>query len=286
MRAIVFVGTWALSGSAFGAEPDIASIKKQFESENYTVTWGEPPRYDQRAMLEIGEGNGHGFSLDWLRFLPGKDEVVVLSIGYRERSGKVSVKRATMKPEDYATLLGGLAVIDSVKLKPIRRNSAGFSSNDFWVSAYLATEKKGLIDLDWAGYEGTTAELEYAKPRAAVVLAQEAIKGLQFKNQVLTEEERGWASTKFARDWKKFKTRQFYWWVRERYVLLIGHVGDHTAMPTLRDILKGDLKDRSVGHAVGAVTLLLKKDVRVRSGDKVDIEKSRNKLLELLRDMR
>ena len=102
----------------------------------------------------------------------------------------------------------------------------------------------------------------------------------------LTEEERGWASAKFARDWKTFKDSKSHWWVRERYIETVGVVGDATALPTLKEILEGDPKDHSVYHAINAVTRLVKKDVRDKPVEEMDVEKTRKKVLDLLREMK
>jgi hypothetical protein len=245
--------------------------------------------------LEIGDGNGHGFTLGWLRFHPGKGWVDVLSVqldeGRKPYEAKwppdlapVVVKHARMKPDAYAALLRDLAVVNAAKLQPIKRNSSSSSSSDFWVYASLTSNKKHCIDLNWAGYKGSDAEVDFAKPRAAVVLAREALKDLDFEEHTLTEEERGWASAKFARDWKKFKDLEFHSWVRERYIITIGVVGDAKALPALRDILGGDPKDHCVYYAINAVTRLTKTDVRDKPVEEMNIEKTRRKVLELLRD--
>jgi hypothetical protein len=135
--------------------------------------------------------------------------------------------------------------------------------------------------------------LNYARPQAATILAREAIKGLDFKDHALTEADRAWASAKFGRDWKTIKDADFHWWVRERYIVTIGIVGDATALPTLRDILAAEppkeksqraSDDRIVYHAINAVTRLTKKDVRDKPVEEMDLEKSRRAVLELLRD--
>src|SRR5262249_54029614 len=122
-----------------------------------------------------------------------------------------------------------------------------------------------------------------------------------FKKHSLTDRERAWASTKFARDLKKFKDTDSrspdggdsHWWVRERYIQMIGVVGDTTALPTLREILEakrnpnktaGSSTDRCVYHAINAVTRLTKKDVREKPVEEMDLEKTRRKVLDLLKD--
>jgi hypothetical protein len=198
----------------------------------------------------------------------------------------VTIKHARMKSDDYAALLHDLAVVESAKLKPVERTEFTFSTNDFWVSARLTAKKKALIDLDWAGYHGDRHEPDFAKPRAAVAFAREAVKGLDFKKHKLTEIERTWASAKFARDWKKFKDSTSHWWVRERYIVMVGVVGDATALPTLREILGGDPKDRCVYHAINAITRLTGKDVRDKPVEQMDVEKTRRKVLDLLKDVK
>lgn len=285
----------ALAALAFGAEPEADRLKRHFKSDNFTVTWGTAPTYEPNAELEIGGGNGHGGTLDWLRFQPRKDGVEVLSIQfdrgwqpYRTKwppdRAPVAIEHARMKGDAYAALLRDLAIVGAVKLQPIEPCAAAVSSGDFWVHVRLTANKRTLLDLDWAGYEGDRAEVDYAKPRAAVVLARDAVETLNFADHTLTEEERGWASAKFSRDWKRFKGLDFHWWVRERYIITVGIVGDATALPTLRDILKGDPKDRCVYHAINAVTRLTKKDVRDKPVEEMDVENTRRRVLDLLRN--
>jgi len=131
--------------------------------------------------------------------------------------------------------------------------------------------------------------VDFAKPRAAVRLAWEAVKGLDIKDHTLTDGERAWASAKFARDWKKFKGLEFHWWVRERYIETVGVVGDKAALPVLRDILAADppwgaSDGRCVYYAINAVTRLTKKDVRDKPVEEMDIEKTRQKVLDLIKD--
>jgi hypothetical protein len=188
-------------------------------------------------------------------------------------------------------LLHDLAIVDSARLKAVERNAATFSSNDFWVHARLTTKKGTALEMNWAGYEGSVNEMDYAKPRAAVRLACEAVKGLNFDVHTLTDDERAWDSAKFARDWKKIEGLQFYWWVRERYIQAIGVVGDKAALAELRDILAADssreVSDaRSVYYAINAVTRLMKVDVRDNPVAEMDLETTRKKVLDLIKDDR
>lgn len=296
--AILFVG------AVVGTEPDADRAKKKLESEYYTVTWGTVKAFEATAELEIGDGSGHGGTLGWLRFLPGKEGVDVLSIqfdkGWKPYDSKwppdrapVTVKRARMKADAYVALLRDLAVIDAAKLEPVKGRVSKRSFSDFWVHTRLTANKKTLIDLDWAGYWSTDDEVNFAKPQATVSLVQDVVKGLDLKAHTLTEEERTWASTKFTRDWKAFKDRTFYWWVQERYIETIGVVGDKAALPVLWDILAADppkgmpregSDGRCVYYAINAVTRLTKKDVRDKPIEDMDIEKTRRKVLDLIRD--
>ena len=289
--------------SVSSAEPVDNPVKKQLQSDSYTVTWEAAPAFDAEAVLEIGDGNGHGGTLGWVRIKPGKRGVEVLSIqfdkGWHPYKTKwppdhapVAVKSASMRPDRYALLLADLAVVDSAKLQPVERSgfiSSG-SSNDFWVYARLTTDKETLLDLNWAGYEGSRGELEFAKPRAAVRLAREAVRGLDFKDHSLTDGERSWASAKFARDWNG---SGLDWWVRERYIQTIGVVGDEAVLPILGEVLateplKGKPRNSSDGrlvyYAINAVTALTKNDVRDKPVEEMDIEKVRLKVLDLIKD--
>src|SRR5687767_9554180 len=130
MRILSTCVTLALVSTIARAEPDDERIKKRFESDNYSVTWGDVAAYDNAAELETGEGNGHGGTLAWMRFQPGKDGVRVLSIrldmGRHPHWSKwppdrapVQVTRAVLKPDAYARLLRSLAVVDAARLKPV-----------------------------------------------------------------------------------------------------------------------------------------------------------------------
>ena len=130
------------------------------------------------------------------------------------------------------------------------------------------------------------AEIDFAKPQAAVALAHTAVETLKFREHALTEEERKWASVKFVRDWKKIKDEESHWWVRERYIVTIGVVGDASVLSTLRDVLQGDPKDRCVYHAINAVTRLTKKDVREKPVEEMDVEKTRQRVLDMLGERR
>lgn len=297
MRLILVCLMLAIAFSAFGADPDAKQVREHFKSDNYTVEWGNARTFDPGAELEIGDGSGHGFTLNWLRFRPGDMRVEVLSIqldegrhAYRSKwppdRAPVAVKSAEMKPAAYAALLHDLAIVDAAKLSPIPQErgegSSTMSSRDFWVYARLTAKNEALVDLDWAGYWGSLDEIDFAKPQAAVDLARAGTKGLDFKEHVLTEEERRWASTKFSRDWKKIKDADFHWWVRERYIIMVGAVGNTSALSALRDALQRDPKDRCVYFAINAITRLTKQDVRDKPVEQMDVEKTRQRVLDTI----
>ena len=139
-----------------------------------------------------------------------------------------------------------------------------------------------LLDLEWAGYLGR--EAEYAQPQAAVRLSRDAVKGLKFTDHTLTEEERAWASAKFARDWNRIENRE---------ILLVGagavhcchrHRGRLSSPSDASRILKGNVHERCVRYAINAVTRLTKKDLRDITGGTMNIENTRGKILDLLGD--
>ena len=286
MRTISLVVTIIFAGSALCAEPDPASVQKLFKSENFTVTWGKAPSYDAAAELEIGDGDGHGQTLEWLRFKPEGDRVDVLSA--RLKYSRVEIKKTQIKAEAYTALLQKLAVVDSAKPKLVERRFPSSSSADFWVHARLTANKKALIDLEWAGYDGSNEEMRFIKPKVAAELAHTAVEDIEFKEHSLTKEESAWVSAKFTRDWKNFKAkdkeRDPHWWVKERYLLIIGMVGDAAVLPQLRDIIRDDPKDRRMACAIAAAYRILKKEEK--QIDEKEIEKERLKILELLRDVK
>ena len=321
MRAWCVCVVLPLLASAALAEPTDERVKNRFDSPNYAVTWGKVAAYDASAELEIGDGYGHGGTLGWLRFQPVADGVHVLSITLSEGRDPVwskwppdrvavEVKRARMEREAYAGLLRDLALVDSARLTQLASVRSGrwtSSSFDFWVYCRVTGNRKVLQDLDWSGYASSLDEARYAKPAVAVAIAREMTKTLEFAEHVLSDEERRWASAKFSRDMKKFREIEnvkdmelSYWWVRERYTMAIGVIGDPSSLPALREILQrapaerhkydsdaidmSRSQDRKVYYAINAITRLTKKDVRPRPVEELDVEATRRKVLELLPD--
>src|SRR5262245_40303534 len=164
MRALVLVVGAVLASSATRAEPDLGRPKNHLESEyfrkHFTVTWEAPAALPADAELEIGDGSGHGGTLGWFRFRPGKDWVGVLLIQFDEGwqpyksqwppdRAPVTVKSAHMKPDAYAALLRDLAAVNAAKLKPVELDAFGSSTTDLWASARLNAGGKALVDLNW-----------------------------------------------------------------------------------------------------------------------------------------
>ncbi len=158
-----------------------------------------------------------------------------------------------------------------------------------------------LFDLDWAGNQTSDNEVEFAKAVAMAGLAHDAVERLELRPNALTDEERGWVSEKFARDWARFEGSDSHWWVRERYIIIVGVAGDVTALPALRDILVlsggpydpyeaairdavggGASEDRCVYYAINAVTRLTGTDVRELPVEEMDTAAVRPRVLALL----
>jgi hypothetical protein len=176
-----------------------------------------------------------------------------------------------------------LAIVDAAQLRPLKQNS-GISSANGWMHARLSGIKTVLMDHDWAGYFHPDTEIERAKPSAAVGLAQRAIMPLDLVQHTLTEKERSWASIKFDRDWNRFKNSQSHWWVRYRAIQTIGVVGNFSALLTLRGILEDNSAEFAVYYAINAITRLTKTDVRDQPVQEMDLEKTRRRVLAMLRE--
>jgi hypothetical protein len=275
------------------------SIKKKFKSKNYTVTWASVPNFPSSAQLEVGYGNGHGGTLRWLKFQPREDGVQVLSIefdeGWHPYESKwqpdlapVTVKKGVMPDTTYASLLRQIAVVSSARLKPILRNSAEHTSSDFWVSTRLKSHDRLLLDSDWAGYWNSLEEFDFAKPNISVSLTREAVSKIPLAEYSLNSEERRWMSTKFIEDWKRIKDRDYYWWVSERLIIMIGPLGDNTVIPTLLEIINerptGGPADRRIYYAINAITRISGKDVRQKPVEEMDLDTTRRKVLAVFKD--
>ena len=176
----------ALAASAFGASPATSRVQEHFKSDAYTVTWREAQTIDSAAELDIGDGSGHGFTLDWLRFRPCKCNVEVLSVKLRVGGSPwqskwppdratVAVTHAQMKPDADAAIACASWPLWTRQNSAVQQDSMTGSSEDFWVYARLTAKKRALVNLNWAGYRNSYDEIKFAKPQAAVAVAREAV---------------------------------------------------------------------------------------------------------------
>jgi hypothetical protein len=286
--------TYLLVCFALGGQIENDRAREALESDEYTIEWGKPRRFDICSALEIGAGVGHSpFGLGWTRFRPEQGRVAVLSVEllgdkpYRSKwpsdAGQVTVKRGWMSLQTYAALLGYMAIVDSAHLRPIE-SGFGITSADGWMHARLSDNKAALIDFDWAGYFHPGTQIEWAKPGAAVALATTAMASVDFQPHTLTDDERNWASAKFVRDWNRYKGSESHWWVRYRCIQTIGIVGNSSALLVLRDILEENSDNYAVYYAINAITRLTKIDVREQPAEEMDLEKARLKVLDMLKE--
>jgi hypothetical protein len=295
--------------------PPDAWAKRHLISDDYTVQWGKVAKIDPTAELEVADAHDHfPWNLDWYRFRPGKDGVEVLSIRYSGGVGKekgdkwpkdanaVRVGTARVKTAEYEKLLHGLAVVDSATLKEVEREGVSFTWHHFLWHTRLTANKKTLLDLHWCGAPGSQEQLKYPKPQAAMRLVEEVVWSLDFKEYKLTDDDRAWASAKFFRDWKTLAKNEETWWVQDRAFSVIGEVGDNSVLPIFRDILNEEpvkvdpddprteqgkqMQEYGWYRAINAATRLLKKDVRDKPVENMDVEKTRKKVVELLKDVK
>lgn len=256
------------------------------------VEWGAAGIWEAAAESEFGGGSGHGSTLRWIRMRPVKEGVEVLSIeleGNRKSYSTpqppdepaVKVKRGTAASASYGVLLRLLATIDAAKLakRPDKRGTFWSSSSDFWVSVRVRSGDRAIAEGQYAGYRGSSGEPTYAKPSAALSAVNEWIGSVEMKDQEPTADERAWVSAKFARDWGTF-TEHDFWWVRERYLQLLGRAGDTASYAALRKVIEGGEK-RELYYAINAAARLLGKDAGASAED-ADLEPARKRVLELL----
>lgn len=294
MRSLLSV-VLCLSGAVAAWSQSDFSIKKKFIGKDYTVTWGKVHRLPAQAKVVIGYGSGHGGTLGWVRFHPTRDGIELLVIeydkGWQPYDSKwspdiapITVKHGLMSKSAYATLLHQISVINSARLSPTPRNSASWSSADFWVAADISLEDQSLVDLNWAGYASSFDEIDYVKPHTIVGIARKAIAKVNLTDYSLTTADRRWASGKFVNDWKSFSEREFYWWVGERLLIMIGALGDRSVIPTLLEVIQRNItdgpSDRKIYYAINAVTRLTGRDVRPRPVEEMDLELTRQKVLQ------
>lgn len=300
MRRLILIIFSLIFCVSLSSAQSVGSLKAKFKSKDYSVSWGKAPFYPTDSMLEIGDGSGHGGSLRWTRFVPNKQSVDVIVVSLDEEwhvqktrwpfdDISVEVRTGKLSRVAFRSLLNKVALAASAKLKPIFRDSIWGSSGDFWVSTRIFSTKGLAIDYDWAGYSGSMDAYKYAKPSVMVDLAKAAIKDVKFADHVLTTNERTWSSQRFINDWKRYVRQPFYWWVGERYIMLIGFIGDKTAIPALVSIMdlysrpdRPDPEKRNSYYAVNALTRIIGEDVRDKPVEQMDLDTSRMNMNKLL----
>ncbi len=279
------------------APDDVQSL---LESKAYQVVWNNPDIPDPQTTLEVGSGNGHGGTLHWLRFQPGQVHVEVLAITYDESRvryqskwppdrAELKVQRGLITKDAYSSLLSKIGWLQAAKIEPRKQQTATTSSADFWVSVYGVWKSVPVIDHDWAGYSNSNDERRYAVPRAIAALAARSIKSANAKDYELTAADRSWASRRFNRDWQKFDKSKTHWWVRNRYLSMIGLLGDKSVYPTLSKVLREHDPNQKPGqfavyYAINAATRLTKTDVRTQPVEEMDLKENAAKVLEVLKD--
>lgn len=299
--SILFISALSLAAGLTAHAQSDKSIREEFVSKEYSVSWEKARKFPTDAEVNIGFGSGHGGTLAWVWFRPSGTIVEVLSVeldeGWNPYKSKwqpdvvpVSVKRGILEPGKYIALLRQLAIVDSARLTLIPQNTARSTSADFWVAADIAKDGRKLMSLDWAGYPTSFDEVEYTKPRIAVALAKKALSKIALAEHTLNPAERTLVSSRFVANWKKYKDRTFYWWVRERAIMITGVAGDKSSLSTLTDIISGSIKgdpaDRLIYYGINAVTRITGKDVRPKPVEEMDLELTKHRVLEMIKTIK
>lgn len=270
--------------------------------ESYSVAWGERAECDPlKTELDIGYGSSWPQSLLWLRFWPTNTGARILSISFKSKelsydstwppdAAFVAVESALLNSETYTHLLRCVSAIDSARLTSNVKGFEKFSSNSLWVAARAIEGNGALINMNWAGRISNRAEIDYAKPLAAVNFVQKRMPEAALQAHVITDSDREWASQKFLRDWEWLNEKSQYWWLRELYIETIGMVGNASVVPSLLQIVSAgcdhpspqvDEKSRCVYLAINAITRLTGVEVRDMPVEEMNITVARKKVLNI-----
>lgn len=293
---VVSVAVLVVNASALFAQSGITHLvplARRISSSNYTVRWTQPKVIPTDSEMVIGSGSGHGHSIRWIRFLPDPSSVSVLEISFKDSHGPyttkwgpdnaaVAVRSGKMGKSAYRKLLTQIAFLDSAILKEKQLSTFRGTSSDFWVATAITNRGNPLLSYDWAGYWASVDEHEFRKPELMVDVAEEAVKKLNMQDRELTTGERQWASEKFVKDIAVYDSRQFYWWVVEDSTVLIGYVGDSSALGALTSIMNryGSAEERHIQrkayYAINAITRITGKDLRSIPIEEMDVAKMAN----------
>ena len=245
------------------------------EGDRFKIDWGETAETDPATILDVAFGERDSGPTTWLRFVPAKESVDVLRLELD--AGALKVTRASLAPAAYHDVVSVIAAIGEGQLHDESGRDRHMGGKPLW--RRVSTEKEGAVgvDLEYGGLQGPPFAGNLARPRGAVVMALDAIKPLAFKESTLEAPDRAAISARFNRAWKWIESAQFFGWIRERSLQLVGLAGDASALPLLRSIVScADAKSPELAAAVAAAARLLAITAPA------ELEEARRKILEAI----
>jgi hypothetical protein len=225
--------------------------------------------------IDVYTGNGHGFWLRLLRMTHNNDATHALKItlkasGYMKKPARspwpdddfeIKTERALVTEDVFSKArdLASLAIRQSSdteeqpgimppdqgeKAEVAAPKSRWRSTNDFLAGLRIVDTNTVHMKV-WFGYEDSGQECMYAPLRGAAGEIDRLLTDAVWKD-AMDDEVRAFTDSVFREQSASF-SRPFYWWIRERLVMVAGAAGSDAVVPVLLDLLRHGAFEQNQG---------------------------------------
>ncbi len=262
----------------------IETTARPSEYDEVVVSWDEGSTNERPSpplVLDVEWGNGHGGSLELMRFEVEPDETRIEWIHWRARTmsrDAVEGRVARMRVATFEVLplieLANAALEARVerRRKPDAPNggrSSSSSSDVFFLVRLLDERAATTREREFAGYRGSRNEVRYLPLEPVARAVREEWCTRPGWADVAGDEARdSHASDAFRRN-RRLLLEDFHWWVMERSLELLAAYGNASALPALEVLAEHEpeLHDRQRRK----LALLLAEPERFLSGPAQDL---------------
>jgi hypothetical protein len=244
-------------------------IRQHYKNENRKITIHIGKNrlvLPDNCIIDVETGSGHGGDLNFFRLnLKGADgsiEKILLNHGsilVPDPKEKCRVKRAVLKRKDMKDILEAVALLPAIRLieKSSKKTSRAIKNKDgtftmilsdiepewgsdssfFVLFRVLDENRKILIEKEYAGYSGSTDQLDYLPILAVCNIVEDRLDKIsQWKEVPLKEQRECHLSDAFNLN-RNYFLKDFHWWVLENSLEGLAQAGNQSVQETINYIL-------------------------------------------------
>jgi hypothetical protein len=259
-----------------------ARIRREFADEKsakLVVDFGCDAAARDASEIVFESGSGHGGTLELVRFRSeagGRVTIRRLGWSHYAKPQRLTIERAETTRANFDGMLAksrvALVARPHVVRLMARDGSIGLgvvsmSSVDFHLLLRIEDEQGRITESRFTGYASSGEKERFVPLRVATEPVTKLLEALSFLSDTATAEDRAFVTTRFLAT----MTTSPAWWIRERYVALVGELGTVDAVPALVALVsqKGDAgSDRTREGAIDAIARITGFDARTDENGK------------------